>query len=672
MLDKNIFGLKLLLFFIILIGSVFSQTKTAEININDKEILGNVNNLVFGNNIIGYPYNPKTKSNEYNNRGAGIWDPDKNLPVIPMEELAKEAGLSVARYPGGNIVHTFDWKKTIGPLSGRSDQKFGLPEFLRFCADIHAIPLITVSETIGTAQDAADLVEYLNLPDDGKHPWATKRAKDGHPEPWNVKWFEFGNEVPYSTNTDSTAIKFGEKFLEYERKIKVIDPSIKFGIAGTLEFSLNDLDIWLKPLLNVIGDNVDFIVHHAYIPSYSRNDGMPSSSDLFSIGLASEEQIQDYYNRMNQIIFTVTSKHTPIAVTEYNGWFAQNKPLPYRLTLGNALINFEMIKIFLNPKNNIIMANSWQYSNEYWGAVKGYTYKNEKLIKRPLYYIFQLFHEHFGNVILNTTVTCNSYETDGGYGVLPGKGTGHNFELSPESIPLLAGWQLRTGNNFSQKMNGRILEVDFNGSDVNYYHAVKNINVLPLTGYRVTGWIKTESLISNRGIGLEVGDGRGWDATKSVSNSPDFIGANDWQKVTVDYVTLPDAKTISIVPRRISGSGSISGKAYIRDISVQRFIPQTYSSVPYLSAIASRDSVNGKIYLFVLNKSMIDSINTVISISGMNPAKAECWILNGPGVDATNELNDLNVSLSNKKLTSSSGKLKISFAPHSLTAIEIY
>ena len=48
-------------------------------------------------------------------------------------------------------------------------------------------------------QDAADLVEYLNAPQ-GSHPnggtaWADVRAKNGHPEPYGIRYFEIGNEM---------------------------------------------------------------------------------------------------------------------------------------------------------------------------------------------------------------------------------------------------------------------------------------------------------------------------------------------------------------------------------------------------------------------------------------------------------------------------------------------
>ena len=50
----------------------------------------------------------------------------------------------------------------------------------------------------GSAQDAADLVEYLNAPA-GSNPndgvaWADIRKANGHEEPYNVRYFEIGNE----------------------------------------------------------------------------------------------------------------------------------------------------------------------------------------------------------------------------------------------------------------------------------------------------------------------------------------------------------------------------------------------------------------------------------------------------------------------------------------------
>ena len=51
----------------------------------------------------------------------------------------------------------------------------------------------------GNAQDAADLIEYLNAQvgtnPNGGIDWAKVRADNGHPQPYNVRYFEIGNEM---------------------------------------------------------------------------------------------------------------------------------------------------------------------------------------------------------------------------------------------------------------------------------------------------------------------------------------------------------------------------------------------------------------------------------------------------------------------------------------------
>lgn len=163
------------------------EVASARITVEAAKPVGRVNPWVLGSNLLGYqvdawlPVGP-----DYHDRGAGVWDPEARRPVAEMVELARRSGLSVARWPGGCGTHVFDWKKTVGPVERRPLQQFGLPEFLRTCEAMAAVPLITLADYHGTAQDAADLVEYLNAPDDGKHLWARLRAQDGHPQPWRV------------------------------------------------------------------------------------------------------------------------------------------------------------------------------------------------------------------------------------------------------------------------------------------------------------------------------------------------------------------------------------------------------------------------------------------------------------------------------------------------------
>jgi alpha-N-arabinofuranosidase len=130
----------------------------------------------------------------------------------------RETGLHSIRYPGGTVGNTFEWKKAIGavekrpliqPFSGGGTPTgvfgkpqvatFGVDEAARWCEKNEVTMIYMYGIAFGTPDDAADLVEYLNAPL-GSNPgggtnWANVRAENGHPAPYNIKYFEIANEA---------------------------------------------------------------------------------------------------------------------------------------------------------------------------------------------------------------------------------------------------------------------------------------------------------------------------------------------------------------------------------------------------------------------------------------------------------------------------------------------
>ena len=645
----------------------------ATIIVDVAKCLGKVNPWVFGNNMLGYQKSAWQHTRpDYSDRGSGIWDPEARRSVPELVALAKNIGLSVARWPGGCGVHLFDWKKTVGPIDKRPEQRFGLPEFLQNCRDLGAEPLVTVAEYFGTARDAADLVEYLNAPNEGTHRWAALRAADGHAEPWGVVWFEYGNESEHGDHhgTRMTAEQYARNYLAYQAAMKAVDPRIKLGAVIATGFP--KLENWARPVLQVVGPKADFVIHHSYLPGYGRNDGEPDAKTLFAASLAIGDQIQDYYDEMNALIRATAGRSLPIAVTEFNGSFVQQKPVPYRHCLGNALVNAEMLRVFLRPQNQIVMANFWQFANEYWGQVKGYVHQGDAMVKRPQYFPFELYHNHFGPELVEARVECGSFETDGCCGVTAHRGKGSRFQLLGPAIRLTDPWRLAQQKGIAQHVEGDTLAVEFQkAGDVNYFHARKFLSAEPNLGYRVSGWIKTEGLTSGRGACLQVGDARGWTVTRSAVHTPDVTGTKDWARVEVDYVALPDTRQIEVVARRISGSGPIEGRAMFRDLQVQKFQPKCFAAVPYVSVNASRTIDRRKVFLMVVNKNLVAPVTAGITLAGFQPRHARAWTMTGPEVDATNEKDPSTVTVKARDLGDVAGAVRVELAPHSLTAIEI-
>lgn len=402
-------------------SSTENISKSTVIEINSDDITGSVNPLVFGTNMIGYDPSTYEFRDEpyygYSNFGSGVWDPSARAVDSGAAAHAKEAGVSIARFPGGCGTHRYNWKHTIGPVEDRSNFQYGLDEFMQTCETIGSRAVITLSYYVGSSQDAADLVEYLNSPDDGSNPgggveWANIRAANGHPEPYNVTYFEFGNEEFHGNHSDIKKVsgaEYGLKFIKYSQAMKAIDPDIKLG-AVTVNPDQVYYGDWNLKVIEAAGQHIDFFIEHTYDAGekYQLKNKRAKAEQIDSIyrnaldGLA---HVETYYRQLSNGFGKIAGKkNIPIAVTEYNGNFIRDSPYPYRHALGTALFNAGLIQIFMRPENNILMANYWQFYNSYWGMVK-----NESLIngtdsyttKRPIFYVLKLFKEHFGKKLLS-------------------------------------------------------------------------------------------------------------------------------------------------------------------------------------------------------------------------------------------------------------------------------
>jgi alpha-N-arabinofuranosidase len=394
---KNIMQIFLILLLLFASIKIFAEDNLISVYCS-KEI-GQINDKVCGNNVIAYdPRTYEDRNSEYyghSDYGAGVWDPKWRKPVKEVMDLAKEAGITVMRFPGGCGTHHYNWKDAIGKK--REHFLYGIDEFLKTCKAIGTEPVITVSYFTGDEQGAAELVQYLK----GK-----------------VKYFEIGNEVWHGNHRDIKKIspeEYASRYLTYYEAMKAVNPSIKIGIVLYKP-------TWDKKVLEIVKNKVDFGIIHTY-PAAGRGKKLEqmNPNEIFETSLAIPVY-KDEVNFQNTLglLKETSGKNIPLAITEYNGGFRQEEPVPYRHCLGTALINAELLRIFMKPEHNILMANYWQFCNSYWGMVKSeanfmkYDYRKPiKYIKRPNYYVYELYHKHFGSTLIEADVECDTYEVNG-------------------------------------------------------------------------------------------------------------------------------------------------------------------------------------------------------------------------------------------------------------------
>lgn len=181
------------------------ENGTISISVDTDDELREIPSAMFGIN------------HRYHKYGYGSWDQENSKPYDAFQEIVKEAGFGSVRYPGGTVSNLFSWKDAIGPREERTtviagnnfysdagevpvDAAFGVDEAMGWIYDdLGSEAIFVYGLGRGNPADAADLVEYLNAPNDGSNPnggvdWAAVRAKNGHEEPYGVIRFELGNE----------------------------------------------------------------------------------------------------------------------------------------------------------------------------------------------------------------------------------------------------------------------------------------------------------------------------------------------------------------------------------------------------------------------------------------------------------------------------------------------
>jgi alpha-N-arabinofuranosidase len=206
----------------------------------------------------------------------------KNRPNgnrIDIMELLVAMKPAFLRFPGGNYLegpnyeNRFNWKETIGPIEQRpthmspwryrSSDGMGLLEFLEWAEDMNAEPILAVYAGLhidngariitGDAlkphvQDALDEIEYITGSTDTA--WGARRAKDGHPKPFKLRFVEVGNEDWLNMGTAS----YDSRFTMFYDAIRAKYPDIK--IISTMRSQDRNFVHSRKP---------DFLDDHFYI-----------------------------------------------------------------------------------------------------------------------------------------------------------------------------------------------------------------------------------------------------------------------------------------------------------------------------------------------------------------------------------------------------------------------
>lgn len=281
-------------------------------------------------------------------------------------DVIRDVQPSLVRF-GGSVCDPggYRWKNGIGDRDhrvpfpnvvwGRLDPNdVGIDEFCQFCELTGVEPLICLSFSDGP-ENAADLVEYCN--GDAHSVWGAKRAANGHPAPYHVKYWQVGNEI---SGDDDNYVKQFPRFAALMKK--------------------NDASIMLlssfpsQKLLDRVGTDIDFIAPHHYTPDFAGCD-------------------REFANLSRMIDQTPGCAKIKIAVTEWNvsgGDWGLGRAR--QMTLGTALLNARYIHVMMRHSDKVKIACRSNMANSFCGAI--IETSPAGVLKRPSYYVMQLYARH--------------------------------------------------------------------------------------------------------------------------------------------------------------------------------------------------------------------------------------------------------------------------------------
>ncbi len=394
----------------------YSQGLKARIKIDVERKIGSIDSMLYGNFtehlgrcIYGGIYEPKSSQANADGFRKDVIDATKNL------------GVSVIRWPGGNFVSGYHWMDGIGPKDQRPRRKdlawgdietnqVGTDEFMKFTSAAGVEPYICVNMGTGTLDEARNWVEYCNAPP-GLY-YSDLRGKNGHPEPYHVKYWGLGNEVDGEWQMGhKNAEDYSKYALEAAKLMKWSDNKIKLIASGSSNYNDKWVD-WNRTVLTTLHDYIDYISFH----HYSAN----REHDHYKF-MAITTRVENIINITEGLINEVRTRYRMekpiyIAFDEYNVWYRafNEQKLEEHYNMQDALVVAMYLNTFIRHANIVKMANLAQLVN----VIAPMMVTQDKLWMQTTYYPLSLFARNCHGQSLQTFVESDKYDA-GDYKQIP-------------------------------------------------------------------------------------------------------------------------------------------------------------------------------------------------------------------------------------------------------------
>jgi alpha-N-arabinofuranosidase len=320
-------------------------------------------------------------------------DVRKNGMLRPdLLEALRGLAPAFIRWPGGSFASTYKWQDGIGPHASRvyhpnelwggySDYYgFGTDEYMELTRQLGTVPLIVLpapDDSPASVDYAMNWVHYLNDPP--TTTWGQMRARNGHPAPYNVRYFQIDNEP---MNNGFTPERYAAIVNLYGSRLRQIAPDAVILACG--QKRSNDM-AWSEKVVDIAGAHFDILAVHNY----------EYESDLFESGV---RRIRDYLVKLRDYVRASGHPDIELAVLEWN--LSRTYDWRAGLHAAGSLIMYESLTPELTMTSPALLMRNTTDDPTWTSFIY---HDHASWFPGAGYVVEKLFREHFAETYLAST-----------------------------------------------------------------------------------------------------------------------------------------------------------------------------------------------------------------------------------------------------------------------------
>ena len=279
-------------------------------------------------------------------------------------EKLKAIGPRMLRWPGGNFAGEYRWKDGLLPVDQRAPlqaameietqpfswgydfHEIGTDEFMALCREVGAQPMLTLNLAWSSPEESAQWVEYCNGSADTEY--GRRRAENGHPEPYHVRFWSLGNEMGYGhMEGPQGSSAYAELAQRHVDAMLAVSPELELCSSGPYPN-----DDWARHSAARMAEKVHYTsVHHYANPAGGRHFVTPEETETTYRDIVASLDGNIHQARRMRESLDATGKKLHMSFDEWNQWYAWNRPS----CVAEGIYSARVLHFYLNESNALDM-----------------------------------------------------------------------------------------------------------------------------------------------------------------------------------------------------------------------------------------------------------------------------------------------------------------------------